>query len=224
MAKRKTQPKPDLSHITERLRPLAVPIDSIFEDPANANTHGARSIRAIMGSLNRYGQRTPLVVNTGGNIVAKGNGTLEAARRLGWEQIAVVFVEDDPLTHTGYSIADNRTSEFSQWDETALMKLLDQIEAEDSGAPVLEMWNEVEVAALLADIEDGTPPSLDDLENEFGEPSKEDFWPVIRVKVSPDTYTLYETLMDYAPGEDEGEKFNALMGAVDETIFGDVGG
>ena len=38
---------PDLSHITEQLRPLAVPIDSIFEDPANINTHDERSIRAI---------------------------------------------------------------------------------------------------------------------------------------------------------------------------------
>jgi len=66
------------------------------------------------------------------------------------------------------------------------------------------------------------PPNLDDLADEYGEPDPEDFWPVIRVKVSPETHELYESLMDDAPGEDEGIKFGHLMSAVDATVLGTV--
>lgn len=141
---------PDLSYIVEALRLLAVPIDSILEDPANANTHDERSLRAIMASLARYGQRTPLVVNRNGNVTAKGNGTLAAARRLGWTHVAVIFVDDDPVTHTGYAIADNRTAQLAQFDNAALKRLLEQVKAGDPEAPVSDMWTEVEWDRLFA--------------------------------------------------------------------------
>ncbi len=142
--------KTDLSYIVEALRPLAAPIDTIFEDPSNANTHDERSIRAIMASLARYGQRTPLVANRRDHTVEKGNGTLEAARRLGWTHVAVVFVEDDPLTHAGYSIADNRTAQLAAWDEAALRRLLEQVKAGDPEEPASDMWTEVEWDKLFA--------------------------------------------------------------------------
>jgi ParB-like chromosome segregation protein Spo0J len=120
----------DLTYITESLRPLAVPIEEVHEDPANANMHDERNLRAIMGSLARYGQRKPVVVNRNGGVCEAGNGTLEAARRLGWSHIAAVFVEDDAATHAGYSIADNRTGELSYFDTEALAVLLQSV-AED---------------------------------------------------------------------------------------------
>jgi hypothetical protein len=139
----------DLAYIIEPLHPLAVPIDSIFEDPANANQHDERSIRAIMSSYARYKQRKPIVVNANDNIVEAGNGQLEAARRLGWSHIAVVFVEDDPTTHAGYAIADNRSAQLAQLDEAALVKLLAQVKAQDPDEPLSAMWTEVEWEALL---------------------------------------------------------------------------
>ena len=47
--------------------------------------------------------------------VEKGNGTLRAAKQLGWSHVAVLWVEDDPATAAGYGIADNRTGELSGW-------------------------------------------------------------------------------------------------------------
>jgi hypothetical protein len=147
VTKRQTK---DLSYIVEPLRAFAVPIDTLIEDPSNSNTHDERSIRAIMGSMARYKQRTPLVVNQDGSVVEKGNGTLEAARRLGWTHIAAIFVDDDGVTHAGYSIADNRTSQLSQVDDAALARLIEQVKELDPEEPVTDMWTEVEWDELMA--------------------------------------------------------------------------
>ncbi|MCP4644426.1 MAG: ParB N-terminal domain-containing protein, partial [bacterium] len=140
----------EFTYITEDLRDRAVSLDSIHEDPANANVHDERSIRAIMGSYARYGQRKPIVVNRNGNIVEAGNGQLEAARRLGWTHIAAVFVVDDPVTHTGFAIADNQAGRISRFDDETLARLLVQVEQEDPDQPLTEMWEDDELKRLMA--------------------------------------------------------------------------
>ena len=112
----------DLSYIAESLRPLAVPIDSLHEDPANARI--GHDVERIALSLKQYGQRKPIVVNRlqQGKIEA-GNGTYRAAKQLGWSLVAVVFVDDDPATAAGYGIADNRVGELSRWDTDVLREI-----------------------------------------------------------------------------------------------------
>lgn len=129
--KPKSSPRPELSHIAEPLRPLAVPCDGLVLDPANVRKHGAPNLEAIKGSLAVYGQRKPIVANRRTQTVIAGNGTLEAARALGWTQIAVVFTDDDPMTAAGFSIADNRTAELAEWDGEALDRLLREVQVED---------------------------------------------------------------------------------------------
>lgn len=112
----------DLSYIAEGLRSLAVPIDDLHIDPANARKNHA--LERIASSLHSYGQRKPIVANRlqQGKIEA-GNGTYRAALQLGWSHIAVVFVDDDPATAAAFGIADNRVGEFSRWDEDVLREL-----------------------------------------------------------------------------------------------------
>ena len=129
--KRKSPPRPDLSHLAEPLRRLAAPCDGLVLDPANARRHGAANLAAIQGSLAVYGQRKPIVVNRRTRTVIAGNGTLEAARALGWTRLAVLFTDDDPVTAAGYAIADNRTAELAEWDPEALDRLLRQMQVED---------------------------------------------------------------------------------------------
>lgn len=62
------------------------------------------------------------------NKIEAGNGTWQAAKNLGWTQIAAVMVDDDPMTATGYGIADNRLGDMSQWDGATLAILLDGID------------------------------------------------------------------------------------------------
>lgn len=122
---RKMAPPPENEHIIPDLRPLAVPCADLVLDPENARKHDEASIAAIKASLSKFKQRTPIVVNQSDRRVLKGNGTLAAARELGWETIAVVWVRDDPATATGYAIADNRSGELSAWDDAKLAELLE---------------------------------------------------------------------------------------------------
>ena len=120
----------DLSHIAEGLRGLAVEVGSLHADPANARK--GHAVERIAASLRQYGQRKPIVVNRlQGNKVEAGNGTLSAARLLGWSHVAAVFVEDDAATATGFGIADNRTGDLSEWDLEALDSLLGSIDPDE---------------------------------------------------------------------------------------------
>lgn len=51
----------DLSYIAEGLRSLAVPIDDLHVDPANARAKHA--LDRIATSLKAYGQRKPVIAN-----------------------------------------------------------------------------------------------------------------------------------------------------------------
>ena len=150
--------RPDLGHIAKSLRTLAVPIESLSADPSNVNTHPDRSIDAIAASLKLFGQQKPIVADAKG-IVRAGNGTLEAARRLGWTHLAVNTTDLSGPDATAYSIADNRSASFAEWDEAGLLsmlKSLDEFTPDDLG------FNSDEISAMLASIGGGEVASPDD--------------------------------------------------------------
>ena len=140
--------------IAEQLQPLAFRVGDLTPDPKNARRHPHRNLEAIKASLQIYGQRKPLVVRRDGFVVEAGNGTLAAAKALGWTHVAAVLVDDDPLTATGYAIADNRTAELAEWDEQALSALLADLQAEDLDLDL----------GLLIDQHAPAPDQPDDLE------------------------------------------------------------
>ena len=107
-----------------------VPIDSVHADPANVRRHPERNLAAISASLARFGQVKPIVVDAAG-IVRAGNGTLEAARALGWAKIDIVQTGLAGTEATAYAIADNRTSELAEWDETGLAETLRALQSEE---------------------------------------------------------------------------------------------
>ena len=105
-----------------------MPLDKIVLDPKNVRRHDEKNIKLIMKSLDRSYQRKPIVLY--GNTVIAGNGTVEAARRLGWKEI---WVNDDPFENEeaakAYALADNRTSDTSTFDDDALKEALTEMEA-----------------------------------------------------------------------------------------------
>lgn len=124
MARKRRQPakQPNLDHIHEQLRPLAVPIDSVNPDEANTRIHDKGSVEAIKKSLARFGQDQPIVVQKQGMVVRKGNGRLLAARELNWKHIAALIIDESDVEATLRAITDNRTTEKSRWDPSALGK------------------------------------------------------------------------------------------------------
>ena len=114
-----------------------VAIESLALDPQNARTHSKRNLDAIKASLSKFGQRKPIVVHNG--VVIAGNGTLEAAKLLGWNEISITKCPDewDADTAKAYAIADNRSAELADWDEIALISQLGDLDA--SGWDISEL-------------------------------------------------------------------------------------
>lgn len=127
-----------LGHIQRRIRHLAFPIAHLVEDPTNVRMHPEENLEGIRGSYAKYKQRVLLVVNTRTMIVEKGNGSLRSLKRGGYEYAAVLLVDDDPATATGFAIADNRTAETAGWDLPGLFKQLDSLKAVDHEVPGIE--------------------------------------------------------------------------------------
>lgn len=127
-----------MDYIAEQLRALAVPIADLHEDPANARK--GHAVDRIAASLKQYGQRKPIVVNRAqGGKVEAGNGTLAAAKSLGWSHIAAVLVDDDPATAAAYGIADNRVGEFSEWDLDVLSDIVPSLDGLFTGFTLPEL-------------------------------------------------------------------------------------
>ncbi len=199
-----------MDYIAEPLRSLAVPIAELHEDPSNARK--GHAVERIAASLKQYGQRKPIVVNRAqGGKVEAGNGTLAAAKSLGWTHIAAVFVDDDAATAAAYGIADNRVGEFSEWDADILGDLIPTLDGLFTGF----LPDEMDLLATEV-------PSLDSLEDKYGEPDERHFWPVIRVAVEPETMQTWESLLRLVPSDDVAVKVSAILGAVDATLLGAI--
>lgn len=104
------------------------PIAKLLADPRNARVHNEENIEAIKDSLRRFGQQKPIVIEEGGRIIA-GNGTLEAARQLGWRKVATTKSSLTDLEADAYGIADNRSAELASWNDEALAATLRRLEA-----------------------------------------------------------------------------------------------
>jgi DNA modification methylase len=104
-------------------------ISELKNDPANARKHSPRNLKSIRDSLDVFGQQKPIVVDSRGVVIA-GNGTLEAARELGWEEIDVAVTDLDPAHAQAFGIADNRTAELAEWDTDVLGQLLEGMDSD----------------------------------------------------------------------------------------------
>ena len=108
------------------LQHLSRPIAELRSLPGNPRRG---DVDAVMRSYNQFGQRKPIVARPDGTVIA-GNHQLEAAKRLGWTEIAVVTVDDDDLTAKAYALADNRTADLGSYDYQDLARLIQEVSIE----------------------------------------------------------------------------------------------
>ena len=128
-----------------------VMIDELDCDPANVRAHDSENLDAIKSSLKRFGQQKPIVVNEKGIVIA-GNGTLTAARALGWDSINIITTELDGVNATAYAIADNRTGELAEWDNEALAKQLSALQIEDEALVEAAGFRDAELTSLVDEV------------------------------------------------------------------------
>lgn len=127
-----------------------VPIGRLYGNPANPRINDA-AVGPVAASLRRFGWRQPIVARPSGEVIA-GNTRLKAALELDMTEVPVVWFEGPDIEAVAYAIADNRTHEFSEWDEPALAKLLEELRAEDSLDGV--GYTDADIEELLAELAD----------------------------------------------------------------------
>ena len=179
------------------------PILKLTLDPNNARKHSEKNLKAIAASLEKFGQRKPIVVHRG--VVIAGNGTVEAAKSLGWTDIAIAEVPDewDADTAKAYALADNRSAELAEWDESELAKQL--LELQDADWDITELGFEI---PALADIE----PTDED---EIPEPPVEP-----KTKLG-DIYQLGRHRLMCGDSTDEATVLRLMDGAKADMVFTD---
>jgi len=125
-------------------------IADLKPDPQNARTHSEQNLNAIAGSLREFGQRKPIVI-TSQNIIAAGNGTVEAAKSLGWTEIQAVRVpaDWDADRIKAFALADNRTAELASWNPEVMASQL--IDLQEAGFDIEEFGFELQEPAIDPD-------------------------------------------------------------------------
>jgi hypothetical protein len=102
-------------------------------DPRNARKRTDRSASLIQESLQRFGAARSIVIDEDNRILA-GNGTVEGAKAAGIEKVRIIEASGDELVAVrrtglteeqkiGLALADNRTSDLSDWDPLMLQQL-----------------------------------------------------------------------------------------------------
>jgi len=121
---------------------------------------------ALRQSIERFGFRNVIVVNSRTNTIEAGHGRAQAAIDLGIETVPVLFVDDDDSTAAAYAIADNRQTEISGWNEDALVPLLQELQAQGESALEGVGYTDDDITALLRRVTPTTDtisgPSLDE--------------------------------------------------------------
>ena len=140
--------KPWDGRIVQSLRTLATPIGQLTPLPGNPRKG---DVDAVARSYEKFGQRKPIVANRDGTVIA-GNHQLLAAKKLGWSEIAVVFVDDDDLTAKAFALADNRTADLGTYDDSLLAELLADV-ASDFALLEATGFNETDITKLIDAIE-----------------------------------------------------------------------
>ena len=149
-------------------------ISELKLDPRNPKQHSARQIRQIAESIKTFGCLVPVLIDRDNKILA-GHGRVLALRRLGWAEVPVIRVEHlTPERARAFSVADNRLTELSTWDERLLGEILSELSAaeldftlEVTGFSVAEIDLRIEQLSVLNTTR---PDPADELANCTGEP------------------------------------------------------
>ena len=142
-----------------------IEIAKLSGDPANARKHGEQNIATIVASLKRFGQQKPIVIDSS-DCVRAGNGTLEAARSLGWTHLDCV--RTDLKGSDAIAYADNRTAELAEWDDDVLAATLNGLLADDPDLLNAAGFSEAELDKMLDQFnaDEIEPPELADGDRE----------------------------------------------------------
>tara|TARA_Y100001968_G_C19393138_1_gene736732 strand:- start:478 stop:1680 length:1203 start_codon:yes stop_codon:yes gene_type:complete len=111
-------------------------INQLKSDHKNARKRTARSSSLIQRSLEKFGAARSIVIDEDNRILA-GNGTIEGAKAAGIKNLKIIETDGNEIIavkrtglseeeKVGLALADNRTSDLSEWDAEMLKQLSEE--------------------------------------------------------------------------------------------------
>lgn len=182
-----------------------VKIADLIEYPSNVRIHTKKNLDVIKNSLKTYGQYKPIVVQESTSYILAGNGTYQAAKSLGWDEIGCNVIDIDDDKARALSIVDNRSTDLSQMDDK---NLLDFLRDFDDELLSLAGYEQEELNKMI-EFQEGT---LFDDEDKQKKPKKKREEPV-----SASDQTSF-VLMEYPFVLADPDEIKELRGLMDEFM------
>lgn len=129
-------------------------INSIKPYENNPRKLSDKAIETVAMSLKEYGFRQPIVVDKN-RIIVVGHTRFRASKKLGFKEVPITIADNLTTEQiNAYRIADNRTSEESEWDSELLKIELKELDLKDFNLE-LTGFNEDQLNILLFDEKQG---------------------------------------------------------------------
>ena len=95
-----------------------------INNPRNNND----AVDKVAASIKEFGFKVPIVIDKD-NVVVTGHTRLLASKKLGLQEVPCVIADDlSPAQIKAFRIADNKVSEYAEWDEDMLKVELEELE------------------------------------------------------------------------------------------------
>lgn len=186
--------------------------DQLLANPKNWRIHPQHQQEGVTAILETIGWVQDVVVNRRTGFLVDGHLRVALAMRHNQQSIPVKYVDLsddeealvlatlDPLAGLASTDRDSLEAILAAANgcstDPGIGKLLDTI-SQDAGLVV------------------APPPTMEELSNKYGEHDPAEFWPVVKVKIPPESHERFLSLMGSMPGSDDASKFSALLERVD---------
>lgn len=164
-------------------------LSDLIVDPDNAREHDERNLDAIAHSLDTYGQVLPILIDKD-NKVLGGNGTLAAAKQLGWDTLDATICTAVGDKARALAIALNRSAELASWKNDQLLATLSGFDDAMLSVAGFTLGEVDDLRVLHSDADD-----LDKLAADLGDPEEGTSVRLV-FNVSPDVAVMWRAVCD----------------------------
>ena len=122
----------------------------------NNPRNNTEAVDKVAASIKEFGFKVPIVIDKD-NVVVTGHTRLLASKKLGLEEVPCVIADDlSPAQIKAFRIADNKVSEYAEWDEDMLKVELEELEEMNFDLDSVSIdFSDFNMALDLEDTEEG---------------------------------------------------------------------
>ena len=180
---------------------------ALHPHPQNPN-HGRTE--EIAASILTNGFFGAVLAQKGTGVIIAGEHRWRAATDAGSPELPVIWLDVDDERAMRIMIADNQFARLAEWDESDLVEVLQGLSGGMDGLDGIG-FTENDLKDLVAKL---NPPTLEELEEEWGDPEEQETWPRISVRVPPYVYAQWTDLVGPKPTWEAVER---LLSRLDES-------